>query len=58
MTVYDVSPFQFYDECVPWGATTSAHRIYPVCTIYPVRANIVRLQTDNDRHIFIGKPFA
>ena len=34
------------------------YRIYPVCTICPVGANIVRPQTDNDRHIFIGKPFA
>ena len=26
--------------------TTSAHRFYPVCTIYPVGANIVRPQRD------------
>ena len=35
----------------------NGYRIYPVCTICPVGANIVRPQTDNDRHIFIGKPF-
>ncbi len=44
-------------EKVPWG-TTSAHRIYPVCIVYPVGAHSVRPRNAKSHVLILHFPFS